>query len=224
RTVLFPMMVTSPTSTIAGFTAVITFESGSLSIPPDPQDAFVGLGTGVVVNPDPDTLVVSRWSSTAGGVLSGTDVGVLQLTLAPFAVFPPLEWIDEITINSGMPNEFTYRATVVDASYVDHHPELLVGEFEFARGNSNSDLSVNIADSIFTLSYLFDGGPAPHCFDAADANNDSGIDIADPIYTLSYLFAGGPIIPEPFPQCGLDQGPIDALGCAPPLSTDACFE
>ncbi len=224
RTVFFPFVVDSPTDSILGFTAILEFDSSVLSIPPDPQDAFVGLGEGVVVSPDPSTLVISRWNATPGDPLIGSDVGVLQLTLAPFAVFAPLEWIAEITVHSGAPEEFTYRATVVDDAFDDHHPELLVGEFEFARGNSNSDSAVNIADSIFTLDYLFSDGPVPNCFDAADANNDSGIDIADPIYTLAYLFSDGPIFPAPFPQCGLDSGPIDLLGCNEALPGDACFE
>jgi hypothetical protein len=40
----------------------------------------------------------------------------------------------------------------------------------FIRGDANADTGVDIADAIFTLSYLFAKGTPPSCLDAADAN------------------------------------------------------
>jgi len=137
-------------------------------------------------------------------------VGRIRFQLAPFAVFPPVEWIAE-----GEAGGAIYRATIVDDQYRDHAPVLTAG-FEFARGNSNNlDALVDIADPIYTLGYLFPNPPPGNslsCFDAADANGDGKLDIADPIYTLAYLFSGGPPIPQPYPQCGFDDD-IDALDC-----------
>lgn len=138
-------------------------------------------------------------------------LGVLRFTLEPFGIFPPVTWLPEAVING-----VTYRATVVDDAYRDHHPFLVSGSAQFARGNANNfDASVDIADAVFTLSYLFQAGADPECEDAADANNDGRIDIADPIYALSFLFAGGPPL-SPWPECGWDLD-IDALGCDSPL-------
>ena len=68
----------------------------------------------------------------------------------------------------------------------------------FIRGDSNLDAMLDIADAVWTVSWLFTGGPAPRCLDSADANDDGVVDLADAIYTLSYGFRGGPPPPEPF--------------------------
>ena len=88
-------------------------------------------------------------------------------------------------------------------------------QFLFIRGDSTYDQSVNIADAIFVLDYLFSGGPFTVCPDAADANDDGAINIGDAISLLHYLFSGGETIPYPYPGYGLDPTP-DSLGdCLP---------
>ncbi len=82
----------------------------------------------------------------------------------------------------------------------------------FARGDTNTDNTIDIADAIFTLSYLFAQGPTPTCMDAADANDDGAVHISDGIYILQNLFANGPAIPPPYPDCGVDPT-VDGLGC-----------
>ena len=83
----------------------------------------------------------------------------------------------------------------------------------FVRGDSNADGAVDLSDSIFTLSYLFLGGPDPDCLDAADADDSGEILITDAIYALQALFAAGSTIPDPYPYVGTDATP-DTLGCA----------
>ena len=82
----------------------------------------------------------------------------------------------------------------------------------FIRGDSNQDKRIDIADGIFLLDYIFKGGRAPKCDDAADSNNDSRLDISDPIFYLNYLFKGGPQPSSPFPIPGVDPD-TDTLGC-----------
>ncbi len=83
----------------------------------------------------------------------------------------------------------------------------------FNRGDANNDLGIiNIADSIFIISYLFLDGPVPVCIDAADVNDDGSVNIADSVYLLNYLFVdGAPSPPYPFPARGTDPTP-DNLG------------
>jgi hypothetical protein len=82
----------------------------------------------------------------------------------------------------------------------------------FRRGDTNADSALDIADAIFTLSYLFASGTAPTCLDAADSNDDGEINVADAIFVLQYLFAGGLAIPPPYPECGIDPT-VDELDC-----------
>ena len=82
----------------------------------------------------------------------------------------------------------------------------------FRRGDGNADGTVNIADPVVTLNFLFAGG-AIACQDAADANDTGELDITDPIFTLNFLFLGGPAPAPPGPAaCGRDPT-LDRLAC-----------
>src|SRR5690606_31810908 len=83
----------------------------------------------------------------------------------------------------------------------------------FIRGDANFDGRVDISDAIFALAYLFLGGEAPACEDAADADDQGAIDITDAIYILSHLFSEAPAPPPPYPLQGTDPTGGDPLGC-----------
>ena len=114
-------------------------------------------------------------------------------------------------------NPGVYRVGLVvwDTSGRAAHDELLLTVARpqpFRRGDSNSSGTHDIADAIFTLSYLFAKGTVPRCLDSADANDNGEINIADVITLLSYLFGNGPL-PPPGDTCGADPT-IDDLDCA----------
>lgn len=73
---------------------------------------------------------------------------------------------------------------------------------QIVRGDTNNDLSVDIADSILILAFLFTSGALP-CQLAADVNGDDSVDIGDAIYGLAFLFSNGPEPLAPFPDCGV---------------------
>ncbi len=70
------------------------------------------------------------------------------------------------------------------------------------RGNINNDLaeSIDIADLIDLVSYMFQEGPDLPCFSEADVNGSGDLlpDIADLIYLVSYMFQEGPAPPSCF--------------------------
>ncbi|MEM7261335.1 MAG: dockerin type I repeat-containing protein, partial [Planctomycetota bacterium] len=85
---------------------------------------------------------------------------------------------------------------------------------DFRRGDANAqDGTVNIADAIFLLEFLFAGGLIPPCFPAADTNDDETLNIADAVSILGYLFSGDPppLAPGPI-DCGPD--PTAGPSCA----------
>ncbi len=98
-------------------------------------------------------------------------------------------------------------ATVGNAAEANADPV-----YRFVRGDINSDGAVNLADSIFLLNFLFQGGPGPTCEKAADTNQDDAVNLTDAVYLLNHLFQGGPIPPAPNVETGpgVDLGP---LGC-----------
>jgi len=79
--------------------------------------------------------------------------------------------------------------------------------------DANTSNAIDIADAIFTLSYLFAKGKVPDCLDTADANDSGAVDIADAITTLGHLFANSGPLPPPFGECGFDPT-ADDLDCA----------
>lgn len=95
-------------------------------------------------------------------------------------------------------------------------PSVTHGQGIFLRGNSNGDEQVDLSDAVSTLSFLFSGGPAASCPDAADANDDGKVDISDPVYTLDFLFLGGPAPSAPGNTTpGMDSTPDD-MSCGEP--------
>ncbi|HBO52427.1 MAG TPA: hypothetical protein DD471_10630, partial [Planctomycetes bacterium] len=91
----------------------------------------------------------------------------------------------------------------------------------FSRGDGNGDGSLELTDGIIVLNYLFTGGEAPGCMEAADSDNDGQISLTDAVLILSYLFQGGnaPALPGPpgvNTGCGPDTdvpGSPGDLGC-----------
>lgn len=102
----------------------------------------------------------------------------------------------------------TYVATARDVS-----PNLNVGGStpavtvsfaqQFIRGDANVDATVNVADAVAILSYLFNGS-VTRCLAANDTNDSESVDIADAVTLLTYLFGTGGSLPAPFPFCGVD--------------------
>ncbi len=87
-------------------------------------------------------------------------------------------------------------------------------EVSFRRGDADSNGTIEITDGIFTLNYLFLGGQAVACPDAADANDDGQLNISDAIFLLGYLFLGGQEPPTPGPSsCGPDPTRDDLEPC-----------
>ena len=65
--------------------------------------------------------------------------------------------------------------TVTKADYIPYQAEVALSSClgtRFVRGDSNGDGAIDIADAIAVLSYLFAGGRALDCDDAADVNDD----------------------------------------------------
>lgn len=89
----------------------------------------------------------------------------------------------------------------------------IVGDLSlFVRGDSDQNGAVELTDVVFSLAYLYLGGPTPLCLDAADANDDGVIDITDPVATIYSLFLGSGPLPRPNFAPDADPTP-DSLGC-----------
>ncbi len=61
----------------------------------------------------------------------------------------------------------------------------------YVCGDANNDGSVNVADAVYLIDYIFSHGPAPNPLLAGDANGDGTINVADAVYLIEYIFSGG---------------------------------
>ena len=80
-------------------------------------------------------------------------------------------------------------------------------------GDVNMDGTVNIADAIALLSYLFGGADPLACMKGADANDDDTLNIADAIRILSYLFGQDPSAKTVVLPDGTEISPDEHPGC-----------
>ena len=102
-------------------------------------------------------------------------------------------------------------------------PALFAGQVNsnFDRGDVNQDGTLNIADPIAALDFLFGGTTVLTCEDAADSNDDGLINIADAVSILGYLFVDSSV-PLPMPFGGPGEDPTaDLIGCNPTECADA---
>lgn len=213
------LQVLSPTPVKAvSFSLVI---GNALTLAPVPYTPVVGgpfIYTGSLI--DGNFVLFAAGSRECGVAMLPASpaafqpVAMLHLKLAPNAVFPPCELVQEATIEGEI-----RRTTVVDPFFQDHQPRFISasGGVIFARGDANQDGNIDIGDPITILAHLF-GPPGPDldCDDAGDAQNDGNVDIGDAIYMLDYSISmTGPPPPYPFPECGYDLD-LDGLNCLDP--------
>jgi len=78
---------------------------------------------------------------------------------------------------------FEYVPAFFDGKIVIH---------DVQRGDANHDETLNIADPVYLINYIFRDGPAPITIEAADANTDFTINISDAVYLVNYIFKNGP--------------------------------
>jgi hypothetical protein len=68
---------------------------------------------------------------------------------------------------------------------------------QFFRGDVDEDARLGLSDAVRILNFLFRGGPAPRCVEAADADDSGRVDLTDAVSLLLSLFLGGAAPPPP---------------------------
>ncbi len=81
--------------------------------------------------------------------------------------------------------------------------EVRIGE-RFLRCDSNGDGENDLTDPVFSLNYLFLGGPDPVCAGAIDCDSSGEVDLTDAVFNLNFMFLAGPSPVAPFPSCDFE--------------------
>jgi hypothetical protein len=80
--------------------------------------------------------------------------------------------------------------TTVHTWYVDYR--------EIICGDVNGDLTVNVSDVVYMISYVFGDGPPPEPLLTGDVDCNELINVSDIVYLIAFVFGDGP---EPCAEC-----------------------
>lgn len=183
-------------SVFEGSSEIFVLDLTTLSLLPPIDLPLVDFAQhGLGMHPDGQHLIVTDFFAGQARVV---EIGTGTVT----AVLPTGAQPNEVGVHGG-------RLWITNQAGVSISVIALPGGF--VRGDANEDDSVDVADAIRLLEYLFAGAPAT-CLDALDVNDNGSVLIDDPITLLAYLFSGGPAPAYPYPQPGQDLT-TDGLGC-----------
>jgi hypothetical protein len=154
--------------------------------------------------PMPDSAIYDLMTGTDGPAVAALDSCEDLFTLVTFDVYD-LEPNDTIcvvkilTTSKDDPDASTLKANVVKATaFIEGHEEIKCPVTEVpctcGPGDANGDGSVNVGDAVYTIAYVFQGGPPPTPYNpcSGDANCDGTTNVGDAVYNIAYVFQGGP--------------------------------
>jgi parallel beta-helix repeat protein len=123
----------------------------------------------------------------------------------------------EVVYDRGVSGRHIYRLTMSAGGFECPPVDVTAIPNFVMRGDVNLDGSVDIADAIAILFYLFGGIDLP-CRNAADVyladhKPRITINISDVVFILKYLFMDGPEPGPPFPRVGFSIYPPYGLPC-----------
>lgn len=115
----------------------------------------------------------------------------------PFSLEPGEIFVDSqaYTLSSDWVDRNCYLVAFVQADGYDYNPVFCSAKSPlfptYVFGDCTGDGSVDAADIVFLISYLFRGGPAPNPYGRGDPNRDCAVNAADIVYLINYLFRDG---------------------------------
>jgi hypothetical protein len=96
------------------------------------------------------------------------------------------------------PDTIDVTVTFVDGCGAECDLNFTVTVMMYECGDANGSGATDIDDVVYSIAYIFTGGPEPEPIEAGDADCSGGIDIDDVVYLIGYIFSGGP---EPCADC-----------------------
>jgi len=137
-------------------------------------------------------------NTTSSAALLGTLYLVLTETIMQSltfdsAFFPPAgDFILTCRDSVGPSQYFIKKLSPKFVGWEGSFPPCLAPEPEWICGDADGDRTVDIADAVFLVLYIFSGGIAPQTLEQGDADCSDDIDIADAAYLVNYIFTAGP--------------------------------
>ena len=123
----------------------------------------------------------------------GQCIGLVQDSIVDSTFFRCLQWVEDVCLYwdvvSSPPYDSVFVETVtVPAWNVEVYNGSLTIFEPFLRGDFNDDGSVDIADLVFIVDWMFGGGPGAIPLARFDCDGDGEIDISDLVCWVGYFF------------------------------------
>ncbi len=147
----------------------------SIIFPSENQILLAYYETPGIISPQTEALIGSIWIRIPAGTEPQT--------------------VDFDSASIGQTGEFIFSPTgggTIHPAYVDCGTEDIVILPEYACGDADGNMEINILDITYLISHLYKGGPSPEPPEAGDANADGLINILDITYLINFLYKGGP--------------------------------
>jgi hypothetical protein len=141
-------------------------------------------------DPDGDSLYY-QWECVSGYFFDGTSLYREITTSENYVCF-----LAHIRPHHGECISVLVKNSQGGEAYACVTPPKYEPETSCLCGDVNGDGSVQIADVVYLVTYLYLGGPPPDPMETGDANNDCLVNSADITYLTNCFFYGGPL-----PEC-----------------------
>jgi hypothetical protein len=89
-------------------------------------------------------------------------------------------------------NDDAFDLVAVGGKGASIHVYINRTEVPFICGDANNDGDINVADVVYIMDYIFQGGPPPDPYCSGEVNGDGSVNVGDAIYLVNYIFKGGP--------------------------------
>ncbi|MCK4462596.1 MAG: PD40 domain-containing protein [candidate division Zixibacteria bacterium] len=158
-----------------------------------------------------DSSFFIHFQDVSGGGLPPGQHTVLNLYVQPECTTSTfIYWDTAFSDDSFRTLAFTdmQYQTIYPAFVPDPNPTEILG---YVPGDVDGTGGVDISDLVYTVDYMFTGGPPPCVMDALDVNGDCKLDISDLVYFVDYMFQGGLEL-----QCGCVSSGVAAKVVAHP--------
>jgi len=115
-----------------------------------------------------------------------------------FSINPGQTFADSqaYTLSAGWVDRKCDVVVFVQADDYLGHPVFRVGQGglfpTYVFGDCTGDGIVDLADIVFSISFLYKGGPSPNPYGRGDVNRDCIIDVGDAVYLITYVYKSGP--------------------------------
>ena len=220
---------------LVGFVSSISFDPQALSYDAhsfagtDFEEPELEIVTDDVAGAVVVVVVLDATPPLSPNVPAGVDLSLVVLTFRTGSCMGPTTLSFGGGVDDNILADELLLGHDVDNGLVLNGATVNVEATGFIRGNADGgplaigdfSAALDLADGMYMVAYLFMGGNAPPCLDAADANNDGRLNLMDAIWIFQRLLGNMivPVFPAPFLKIGedLEEDPLDCL--VPPLST-----